>query len=80
MIIHPPPLKVEAKFRKPFLNALRFFLQDGNSLFVMTNMVITPKQYQGKCPEDPESYRSVCKTNQDCQQGTSNKYGHGKMI
>lgn len=43
----------------------------------MTNMVITPKQYQGKCPEDPESYRTLCKTNQDCQQGTSNKYGHG---
>uniref|UniRef100_A0A7M5WXX6 Purinergic receptor n=1 Tax=Clytia hemisphaerica TaxID=252671 RepID=A0A7M5WXX6_9CNID len=52
--------------------------QDGDSFFVMTNMVITPKQYQGKCPEDPESYRTICKTDKDCQQGTSNKYGHGE--
>ncbi|XP_066918295.1 P2X purinoceptor 4-like isoform X1 [Clytia hemisphaerica] len=52
--------------------------KDGNSLFVMTNMVITPKQYQGKCPEDPESYQALCKTDKDCQQETSNKYGHGE--
>ena len=45
----------------------------------MTNMVITPKQYQGKGPEDPESYKAHCKKDSDCLDDDNGRYGHGTM-
>ena len=41
--------------------------QETNGFFVMTNMVITPKQTQGKCPEDTKFKDNWCFSDEDCQ-------------
>lgn len=41
--------------------------QETNSFFVMTNMIITPNQTQGKCPEDVKFEENWCLNDSDCQ-------------
>ena len=57
-----------------------YFPQDSNSVYVMTNMVITPRQHQGECPENPyDVSKEICKSNNDCAKGEAVPFGHGKI-
>lgn len=47
---------------------------------MMTNMIITPDQTQGTCPEDPELSDVKCIKDSDCTAMEPVKYGHGKLF
>ncbi|XP_035222015.1 P2X purinoceptor 4-like [Stegodyphus dumicola] len=49
---------------------------ENNAFFVITNIVITSNQTQGKCPEDPE-VGTLCQSDSDCRQGLSFITGNG---
>ena len=51
--------------------------QENNAVFVMTNMVITPRQKQGKCPEDYEILDAQCDDDSNCTAGDEIISGHG---
>lgn len=53
--------------------------QENGAFFVMTNMIITPSQTQGTCPEDPKERDVICTRDSDCLAGTAVEYGHGKL-
>ena len=46
----------------------------------MTNMIITPDQSQGACPEDPDLADVVCNNDSDCQAMEPIHYGHGELF
>ena len=46
----------------------------------MTNMIITPKQSQGVCPEDIKFREVHCKTDSDCPKKKPVKNGNGIYI
>ena len=46
---------------------------------MMTNMIITPDQTQGKCPEDPGLSDVKCTKDSDCPAMEPVKYGHGEF-
>nr|AHH25646.1 purinergic receptor P2X ligand-gated ion channel 7a [Paralichthys olivaceus] len=50
--------------------------QGKNSFFVVTNVIVTKNQKQGKCPEVPSNGRT-CKTDRDCERGAWDKQSHG---
>ncbi|XP_070689796.1 P2X purinoceptor 7 [Pempheris klunzingeri] len=50
--------------------------QDKNSFFVVTNVIMTKNQKQGKCPEVPQKGRS-CRTDKDCEKGARTQQSHG---
>uniref|UniRef100_A0A8C7U8G1 P2X purinoceptor n=1 Tax=Oncorhynchus mykiss TaxID=8022 RepID=A0A8C7U8G1_ONCMY len=50
--------------------------QGKNSFFVVTNVIVTKKQRQGKCPEVPP-YGKVCRTDEDCVKGFWDQHSHG---
>uniref|UniRef100_A0A672Z1K0 P2X purinoceptor n=1 Tax=Sphaeramia orbicularis TaxID=375764 RepID=A0A672Z1K0_9TELE len=50
--------------------------QDKNSFFVVTNVIVTKNQKQGKCPEVPVKGR-LCRTDKDCEKGYWDHYSHG---
>ena len=43
----------------------------------MTNMILTPRQSQGECPEDPKFKDVHCKTNKDCPKLIPVNHGNG---
>ncbi|KAJ7387240.1 extracellularly ATP-gated cation channel [Desmophyllum pertusum] len=43
----------------------------------MTNMIITPDQTQGACPEDPDLHDVRCTNDSDCKAMEPVEYGHG---
>ncbi|KAM9823018.1 P2X purinoceptor 7 isoform 2-T2 [Syngnathus typhle] len=51
-------------------------LQDKNSFFVVTNMIVTKHQKQGRCAESPSSGRR-CQHHNDCKQGAWDQHSHG---
>ncbi|XP_071790157.1 P2X purinoceptor 4-like [Asterias amurensis] len=51
--------------------------QQTNAFFVMTNMVITPKQTRGICPEDPDMWFGRCQTDEQCPIGKYITGGNG---
>ncbi|XP_022108443.1 P2X purinoceptor 4-like isoform X2 [Acanthaster planci] len=54
--------------------------QQSNAFFVMTNMIITPNQQRGQCPEDPRVPNVGCtpaKESQDCVKGEPVINGNG---
>ena len=53
-------------------------LQENNEFFVMTNMIMTPNQTRGKCPEDPRFKENHCKNDSDCEPGETVINGNGK--
>uniref|UniRef100_A0A8C8TXK6 P2X purinoceptor n=1 Tax=Peromyscus maniculatus bairdii TaxID=230844 RepID=A0A8C8TXK6_PERMB len=57
--------------------------QEENSLFIMTNMIITVNQTQSTCPEIPDQ-TTVCNSDSDCTVGSagthSNGIGTGKCV
>ena len=46
----------------------------------MTNMIITPNQTRGACPEDPRFEHNHCKTDKDCIPGEAVVNGNGMLI
>ncbi|XP_054450119.1 P2X purinoceptor 4 isoform X2 [Pteronotus mesoamericanus] len=50
--------------------------QEENSLFIMTNMIITMNQTQGLCPEFPDK-TTVCKTDANCPAGSAGTHSNG---
>ncbi|GAA6223747.1 P2X purinoceptor 4-like [Lates japonicus] len=50
--------------------------QGKNSFFVVTNVIVTKNQKQGKCPEAPRNGR-LCQTDKDCEKGAWEKQSHG---
>ncbi|CAB4008602.1 P2X purinoceptor 4-like [Paramuricea clavata] len=56
--------------------------EENDAVFVMTNMIITPRQKQGKCPEDDQYVQARCVLNNngsDCTEGEEVITGHGIM-
>jgi P2X purinoceptor 4 len=51
--------------------------QENDAFFLTTNIVITPQQKQGKCPEDPTVYQAQCTDDSQCQFGTPFATGNG---
>jgi len=51
--------------------------EENGAFYVMTNMIITPDQTQGTCPEDPELSDVKCTKDSDCTAMEPVKYGHG---
>ncbi|XP_061625086.1 P2X purinoceptor 4-like isoform X1 [Phyllopteryx taeniolatus] len=50
--------------------------QDKNSFFVVTNVIVTKNQKQGRCPEPPSSGRR-CRHHNDCKRGAWEPHSHG---
>ncbi|XP_053181430.1 LOW QUALITY PROTEIN: P2X purinoceptor 4-like [Scomber japonicus] len=50
--------------------------QDKNSFFVVTNVIVTQSQRQGKCAEVPSKGR-LCRTDRDCEKGHWDQQSHG---
>ncbi|XP_041793063.1 P2X purinoceptor 7 [Chelmon rostratus] len=50
--------------------------QDKNSFFVVTNIIVTKNQKQGRCPEAPLKGR-LCRTDKDCEKGAWDQQSHG---
>ncbi|KAM9857917.1 P2X purinoceptor 7 [Aulostomus maculatus] len=50
--------------------------QDKNSFFVVTNVIVTETQKQGRCPEAPVKGR-LCRSDRDCQRGFWDQQSHG---
>ncbi|XP_059921766.1 P2X purinoceptor 7 isoform X1 [Gadus macrocephalus] len=50
--------------------------QEKNSFFVVTNVIITKNQKQGKCAEVPREDK-VCQTDKDCSKGAWDQHSHG---
>ncbi|XP_069580288.1 P2X purinoceptor 7 [Brachyistius frenatus] len=50
--------------------------QDKNSFFVVTNVIVTKNQKQGKCPEVPLKGR-LCRSDKDCNKGAWDHQSHG---
>uniref|UniRef100_A0A3Q3WNR4 P2X purinoceptor n=1 Tax=Mola mola TaxID=94237 RepID=A0A3Q3WNR4_MOLML len=50
--------------------------QTRNSFFVVTNVIVTKNQRQGKCPEVPQKGR-WCRTDKDCEKGAWDQQSHG---
>lgn len=51
--------------------------EENGAFFVMTNMIITPDQSQGACPEDPNLTDVKCYNDSDCEAMEPTHYGHG---
>ncbi|XP_008285265.1 P2X purinoceptor 7 [Stegastes partitus] len=50
--------------------------QEKNSFFVITNVIVTQNQKQGKCAEVP-SKGGGCRSDQDCERGGWDQHSHG---
>lgn len=55
-------------------------LQENGAFFVITNMIITPDQSQGACPEDPDLTDVKCYNDSDCEAMEPTHYGHGEFF
>ncbi|CAB4015115.1 P2X purinoceptor 4-like [Paramuricea clavata] len=53
--------------------------EENDAVFVMTNMVITPRQKQGTCPEDDEKKKARCHHDSNCTARQEVVTGHGIM-
>ncbi|KAM8976729.1 P2X purinoceptor 5 [Pelodytes ibericus] len=51
--------------------------QGENIFFVVTNLIVTPNQRQGICPERPGIPDAVCSKNSDCPEGEAVIAGNG---
>uniref|UniRef100_A0A8C6EJI6 ATP receptor n=1 Tax=Microcebus murinus TaxID=30608 RepID=A0A8C6EJI6_MICMU len=50
--------------------------QEENSLFIMTNMILTMNQTQGTCPEIPDK-TTVCTSDANCTAGSAGTHSNG---
>ncbi|XP_056008746.1 P2X purinoceptor 4-like isoform X2 [Ostrea edulis] len=53
--------------------------QENNAFFVITNLIVTPFQTLGTCPEDIKIKGSNCTLDRDCPAGTSLPVGNGVL-
>uniref|UniRef100_A0A8D1CSS2 Purinergic receptor P2X 4 n=2 Tax=Sus scrofa TaxID=9823 RepID=A0A8D1CSS2_PIG len=53
--------------------------QEENSLFIMTNLIITMNQTQGLCPEIPDK-TTTCKSDANCAAGSSGTHSNGLLF
>ncbi|KAL6042306.1 hypothetical protein STEG23_012792 [Scotinomys teguina] len=53
--------------------------QEENSLFIMTNMIITVNQTQSICPEIPDQ-TTICNSDSDCTVGSTGTHSNGRRI
>lgn len=53
--------------------------QENNAFFVITNLIVTPNQSIGTCPEDSTIHGSNCTVDKDCPAGTSLPVGNGVL-
>ncbi|XP_061197439.1 P2X purinoceptor 4-like [Saccostrea echinata] len=53
--------------------------QENNAFFVVTNLIVTPFQSIGKCPEDSSIKGSNCTSDTDCKNGTVLPVGNGVL-
>ncbi|XP_046841171.1 P2X purinoceptor 4-like [Xenia sp. Carnegie-2017] len=53
--------------------------EENDAVFVMTNMIITPRQKQDKCPEDSHYSDARCYNDSDCIAMKEVYIGHGKV-
>ncbi|XP_028400560.1 P2X purinoceptor 4-like isoform X1 [Dendronephthya gigantea] len=53
--------------------------EENDAVFVMTNMIITPRQKQGMCPEDDQYTMARCYSDANCTKGEEVITGHGVM-
>lgn len=75
------------KFNSSLFNGIRTYdpadyvipPQETNAVFIMTNMIITPKQTQSKCPEDPKFKEVHCTSDSDCPEKEPVRNGNGIM-
>ncbi|TNN52404.1 P2X purinoceptor 4 [Liparis tanakae] len=52
--------------------------QEKNSFFVVTNVIVTKNQKQGKCPEVLVPMKGgLCRSDADCEEGAWNQQSHG---
>ncbi|EDO41363.1 predicted protein [Nematostella vectensis] len=51
--------------------------EENDAFFVATNMVITPDQRQGTCPESPDIANVKCTRDENCTRMEETSYGHG---
>ncbi|XDV31578.1 hypothetical protein PO909_002566 [Leuciscus waleckii] len=51
-------------------------LQEDNSFFMMTNMILTPNQTLSKCAEYP-TLKSICTSDMNCTKGFKDARGNG---
>ncbi|KAK0156487.1 P2X purinoceptor 7 [Merluccius polli] len=51
--------------------------QEKNSFFVVTNVIVTKDQKQGKCAEVVPREGWVCQTDKDCSKGAWDQHSHG---
>ena len=61
-----------------FILSLILSWQEDNAVFVMTNMIISPDQKQGTCPEDPNFEGVKCTNDSDCTPLEPVPNGNGK--
>jgi len=73
------------KFNSTLFNGIRIYdpsdyvipPQETDAVFVMTNMILTPKQSQSNCPEDSKFKDVHCKKDSDCPKMVPVKNGNG---
>ncbi|XP_051017500.1 P2X purinoceptor 4 isoform X1 [Acomys russatus] len=53
--------------------------QEENSLFIMTNMIITVNQTQSTCPEIPDK-TTICNSDSNCTLGSAGTHSNGRRI
>ncbi|XP_056662911.1 P2X purinoceptor 5 isoform X5 [Monodelphis domestica] len=51
--------------------------QGGNAFFVITSLIVTPRQRQTTCAESPHVPHAVCSQDSDCPRGEAVLGGHG---
>ena len=66
-------------FQQNVFSTKCFFQQENDAVFVMTNMIITPRQKQDKCPEDGQYVQARCHNDSDCVAGQEVVTGHGQL-
>eukprot|EP00095_Tigriopus_kingsejongensis_P001653 snap_masked-scaffold801_size95070-processed-gene-0.12 protein:Tk01653 transcript:snap_masked-scaffold801_size95070-processed-gene-0.12-mRNA-1 annotation:"hypothetical protein DAPPUDRAFT_206200" len=52
---------------------------ENGAFFITTNVVLTPNQTQGACPEDPAIKRATCSNDSDCTKDHYLVFAHGPM-
>ncbi|XP_060050188.1 P2X purinoceptor 6 isoform X2 [Erinaceus europaeus] len=51
--------------------------QGENVFFLVTNLLVTPEQVQGRCPEHPSIPLATCWADEDCPEGAMDTHSHG---
>ncbi|KAI1300156.1 P2X purinoceptor 4 [Halotydeus destructor] len=62
------PIERHQLYRRPWdIADYQIPPSETNAFFVLTNVVITPNQTLGQCPESPDVEGAICQTDADCE-------------